>query len=509
MRNPLKLWWRHIRGPWTGYRVPATPFENYVIGRSKLFFLKSRYRLHNWLKAPPLLAPRLRTTVKRKARRSQRLLRVRGKKAFDGARRHLAQVDRRLIRLRYEMQSRVARRSRAIISAVMIVAPVVSFWLAPTWQDAVGAYFNPERFAVLRSLLSSTGGALVGATAIGFSVVMVAVQLNFARMPHGLFRRLTSDPRLLGAFAATFLLGIGVSALSLMPDASWVALALTAAAWGTLLILYLFLHGYWRALHLLNPAVQLGFISEDAQKDLQRWSRRAERLAPLLPFRHDGAPPKLDLRRLAFYKANPQWTVQAKRAVAHAISFARRYAEQNDFEVSGLALRIIVAINLSYIAAKGKTFVASNPIFDIPDASDAFINDALEHLRRLARISTSRQSEEGTRQVLATMAALAQVYLAIDYSAPGIETKEHSQLAASYLTGAVEAILPTNSPDLIMEGVRLIGSSARGFLAVEHPKEMTTLASKIGALSIMGVVKPEYRPVTLTAMCDPASDHVV
>ena len=150
----------------------------------------------------------------------------------------------------------------------------------------MGAYFNPDRFAVLRSLLASTGGALVGATAIGFSVVMVAVQLNFARMPHGLFRRLSSDPRLLGAFAATFLLAIGVSALSLLPDASWVAVAVIAAG----LILYLFLYGYWRGLHLLNPAVQLGFISGDATKDLQRWSRRAERLSPLLPIKDNGAP---------------------------------------------------------------------------------------------------------------------------------------------------------------------------------------------------------------------------
>ena len=74
------------------------------------------------------------------------------------------------------------------------------------------AYFNPERFTLLRNLLATTGGALVGATAIGFSVVMIAVQLNFARMPHGLFRKLSSDIRLLGTFAATFLLAIGVSA---------------------------------------------------------------------------------------------------------------------------------------------------------------------------------------------------------------------------------------------------------------------------------------------------------
>jgi hypothetical protein len=97
------------------------------------------------------------------------------------------------------------------------------------------------------------------------------------------------------------------------------------------------------------------------------------------------------------------WTGTARLAVAHAISFARRYAEQGDFEVSGHALQSVILINASYVAAKGKTFFVSNPIFDIPEASDGFINDTLEHLRRLARISTVRGDEEATRQILTTM----------------------------------------------------------------------------------------------------------
>jgi hypothetical protein len=232
--------------------------------------------------------------------------------------------------------------------------------------------------------------------------------------------------------------------------------------------LILFLYGYWRALYLINPAVQLGLLVEDAQNDLRRWARRAERMAPLLDLPvedgNDDSGSKHDLPRLAFYRANPIWTARARRAVAHAVSFARRYAEQDDFAVSGVALNSVVVINTSYIAAKGKTFFASNPFFDIPEASDAFINDTLEHLRRLAHASTGRRDEEATRQVLATMAALVQVYLGIDYA--NHDTKEHAQLAAGYLTGAVEGVAPRNAPDLLMEGVRLVGASARLFLAV-------------------------------------------
>jgi hypothetical protein len=431
MGNQFKFWWSCIRHAWRGCWTGANELAKRVIDRSRLLALKFWHRLRTRLKSyfcPRELALKVRRAARRKTALALYVLRVQRPKALERARRHLALVDRRLIGLRYDLQSRLARHRRIVIGATIVIAPIVSVWLAPLLQNAVGGYFNSERFPLLRGLLATTGGALVGATAIGFSVVMIAVQLNFARMPHGLFRRLSSDPRLLGAFAVTFVLAIGVSALSLVPDPSWAALALILAAWGTLLILILFLYGYWRALYLINPAVQLRLLVEGAQNDLRRWARRAERMAPLLdlPVEDGNGDPgsKHDLPRLAFYRANPLWTATARRAVAHAVSFARRYADQDDFAVSGVALNSVVVINTSYIAAKGKTFFASNPIFNIPEASDAFINDTLEHLRRLAHASTGRGDEEATRQVLATMAALVQVYLSIDYA--NHDTKEHA-----------------------------------------------------------------------------------
>jgi hypothetical protein len=170
-------------------------------------------------------------------------------------------------------------------------------------QKSVGEYFNAERFAVMRNLFATTGGALIGATAIGFSVVMIAVQLNFARIPQDLFRKLSSDVRLLGAFAATFLLAIGVAGLSLVPDATWSVTSLIGGVWATLLILILFFYGYRRALALINPRVQLGLIVAEARADLSRWTRRAQRMAPLLEEQTQG-PEQMahDLPRLAFFK---------------------------------------------------------------------------------------------------------------------------------------------------------------------------------------------------------------
>src|SRR6185437_7908250 len=103
--------------------------------------------------------------------------------------------------------------------------------VTPLVQNSVETYFDAERFATLRNVLAIIGGALIGATAIGFSIVMIAVQLNFARMPPGLFHKLSSDLRLLGAFALTFVLALGVALLALMPGPTWAAASLVAALW--------------------------------------------------------------------------------------------------------------------------------------------------------------------------------------------------------------------------------------------------------------------------------------
>jgi hypothetical protein len=276
---------------------------------------------------------------------------------------------------------------------------------------------------------------------------------------------------------------------------------------------------FYRSTHLLLDmsslpalAIQLGadgllalLQRPEVTASLRQWVRRSQRMAPLLnvPARDDAdndRRPEHDLPRMAFFRANPVWTREARRAVAHAVSFARRYAEQGDLEVSSRALEVVILINASCVTAKGKTFFASNPILDISEASDGFINETLEHLRRLAQVSTVRGDEEAIRQILAAMATLVRTYMTIDYADRYTGAKEHAQLAAGYLTTAVERVLPRNLPDVVMEGIRLTGASARLFLTVGRPNDITTLVEKIAAFSIAGIVKPDDRALTLTGM---------
>ena len=419
--------------------------------------------------------------------------------------RRLAMAERRITLMGFWLQQQMHRYGFTAAALTLAVLIAASWILASSLQTATAAYFNPARFAVLRNLFESAGGALIGATAIGFSVVMIAVQLNFARMPHGLFRKLSSDVRLLGAFAATFLLALCVSALALVPNADWSAIALIWAGWATVLILTLFFYGYRRALALINPDFQLGLIVADARRNLRRWAGRAQRMAPLFeePKKEeddDHSWSKHDLARVAFFRLNPQWTEVARRAVTHAMSFARRYSEQGDYEVTRSALNAIIMTNGLYVLAKGRTFFAHNLVFDIPQANDAFINDTLEQLRQFAQAATSRGDEEALRQVFRTFAALVQTYADIDYSLQYNETKEHSHLAASYLASAVQAVVPRGMTDVVMEGVRLIGTSAQVFLAVGDPNGVVSPAERIATFAGAGALKPELRAVTLSGM---------
>lgn len=422
-------------------------------------------------------------------------------------RRRYVLLFRRATIVRFQTLGWITRHRGIAALLAMLALLVVCFLVAPALQNALAAQFTtPQRIATLQTLVMTLGGAFIGATAIAFSVVMFAVQINFARMPYGLFQRLSSDVKLLGAFAATFLAAIAIASLSLFPDKTWLAFAVIGASYGTILILALFLYSYRRALLLINPLYQLRLLVERACEEMRIWDRRARRAAPLLEIEDnkDDEPAALrsshDRTRLVYFQANPYWTASAEQQIAHAISFARRYAEQGDYEVSGQALNAVIAIHASYVQTKGKTFFAHQLLLVNPLATDPFINDTLEHLRQTARIATTRRDEQQIEQTLAALAGLVRVYMAIDYSNEYAQEKHHAQLAAGYLTGAVQDIVPHNMPDVLMEGVRLMGQSAQLFLSVGQPNQIATLSEKIAAIAATGIVKESYRPVTLTGM---------
>lgn len=409
-------------------------------------------------------------------------------------------------RAKYRLAQWGLRYGSIVLAAVLLLLVSASAYLSPALQTVLGEHYATEQaIEGLRGLILNTGTALIGAAAIVTSLVLFAMQVNIERMPHGLFRRLSADPKLLGAFALAFLLAIGVASLSTFVDQTRLAHVVLAASWAIVFILISFMYAYRRALVLINPIRQLRILIHDTRRELRTWSRRAQRAMPLLE-REEAAGATSsptdsthDLARTAFFQINNRWTDGAKRAIRHAMSFARRYAEQGDHEVSGAALNAVIGINAAYIESKGKTFYANNPFVDNPLSSDSFINDTLEHLRQNAQSGIARRDEQQIEQTLQAMAALVRVYLGIDYSSQ-FATKSHAQLAAGYLASAVQAVVPHNMADVLLEGQRLMGQSAQYVLAHGDPNDIAVLSEKIALIACTGCAKEDYRPVTMEGM---------
>lgn len=420
--------------------------------------------------------------------------------------RRIATLWQHIYRTQYQLGVWKLRYGNIAFYAVLLLLVSATAYLSPVLQNVlIDFYSTGPELESLRSLILNVGSALIGAAAIVTSLVLFAMQVNIERMPHGLFRRLSADRRLLGAFALAFLLAVGVATLSTVVDQARLARVVLATSWAVVFILISFMYAYRRALVLINPLQQLGILIQDTRKELRAWARRAQRAMPLLECdesasaRTSALDSTHDLARTAFFQINNRWTDGTKRSVGHAMSFARRYAEQGDYEVSSAALNAVVGINAAYIDTKGKTFYDNNPFVENPFSSDDIINDTLEHLRQNLQGGIARRHEQQIELTLKAMAALVRVYLGIDYSSPHA-SKSHALLAAGYLASGVQSVIPHGMADVLLEGQRLMGQSAQYILAHGDPNDIATLSEKIALIACTGCANEDCRPVTMEGM---------
>ena len=154
-------------------------------------------------------------------------------------------------------------RRAEIVAWVVLVG--VGAKVLSEYRAEIAAWFAQPRLGGLQTLLVGTGTALIGGTAIAASLVLFAMQVNVERLPFGLFRRLSSDLKLLLAFAGSFGLAIGVASFSLISSPTNAAFVVGAAILFTLLILRSFLYAYRRSLALISPEYQLE-LTPDAMR---------------------------------------------------------------------------------------------------------------------------------------------------------------------------------------------------------------------------------------------------
>lgn len=397
-----------------------------------------------------------------------------------------------------------SRHGMKLIAITFLAAVAASVLLTPFLQTLAGGFFSKqENLGALKSLLGGVGSALIGAAAIAFSIIVFAMQTNVERMPHGLFKQFSSDRRLLCSFMGSFVTAIAIAGISLIPDASWAMPAILTAIWGIAVIVLFFLYAYRRALHLINPMEQLRIMSSTVSRDLRKWSRLADNASILL---REGVAPaakavgeeiQLDESKAAFYQANPQWVTVTHQAIHYGISYAKRFASQGDYEVTDAAFHHLILINAAYCAAKNGTFIGGHGFFAASGESDQTINTALEQLRQMMHDALSKGDERLAESTVRAFGGLYGVYLGIDYS--GRErSKHHALLASNYLGSAVESVVAHNMPDLMMQGIRIMGKASQVALKHMPPNDIGNLVKKIGTLSLVGVVKASHQPVTLT-----------
>jgi hypothetical protein len=393
----------------------------------------------------------------------------------------------------YRIRLAAVRWWPAIVASLLAVTFAAGAIAMALFDSAIGRLLGSQSaIEPVADLLLQMGAALIGATTIAFTLVMFAMQVNVERMPYGLFRRFGADPPLMSTFGLTFLLSISVAVASLVRSAQLVPWLLFGLAGTTVAILGLFLFAYRRALKLINPAEQLGFVVRGAQRDLAWWDRRAALAARRLPLK--GPPPDgdRDHARIAFFLANPRWTETARKAVEHAVAYARRYAEASDYDVCLVAFNGVVAINRAYIRAKGRSFVPTSPFFEIPDVDDGFLTHSLEELRQFVDVALARADERQTRLGLEACSVLCGHYAAVDYGAS--QTMTHAHLAMGYLTGAVQSVVPHGMTDVVMAGARYIGQAAWGMIARDGALHATSGIEALGAIGETMARKPEASP---------------
>jgi hypothetical protein len=338
---------------------------------------------------------------------------------------------------------------------------------------------------------------------------MFAMQVNVERLPYGLFRSLGADKKLLGYFIITVSLSIGISAVPLFEKEISVSRSMLLGFWGTVLVIFMFLSAYRRALLLINPLKQIQLMVSTAEKSLKVWQRRGDKLSPLIENQDEQneevdefsnrSKDDCDMGRVEFFKLNPHWSMEAEVAVQYAISISRTYAARGDHQIAEAALNAIVKVHKKYITARGRTFFKTNFFIENPLSNEPFLTKTLEQLRQNIFVSISRGDEQQIIQTYRSFTGLVYAYSDADYG-KGYGELFPPVLAAGYLASAVKATIPHKLPDVLMEGARQMALVARPVIASTDQDTKASILDELQNLAIVGIAGNEYRAVTLTCL---------
>lgn len=350
----------------------------------------------------------------------------------------------------------------------------------------------------LSNLFLNTGTALIGASAIVFTLIIFTLQVNIERMPYGLFNTLSSDKKILLSFILTVLLSLSIAIFSVLIDQynkqffSFLYLLFIA------LIINLFLFAYKRSLHLINPIKQLDLLKDISIKNMHYYLRIYKKIATSIIINQieKDTYSKHDLKKYYFFKNNSQWLDIPKNTIKYTISLIILNTKNNDYEVIEKALNTLIEIQNEYIKIKENTFFTNKLLFEDNKSHDQFINDLLEELRKLLNFAKAEKNELLIEKTLLSMSKLSVLYSSINYNTDDYyHSKYHMELASSYLNNGVKDILELNMTDVFMECCTFLENTLYSYIKINRTMYASSSLETISILASLGTLNEKHEPI--------------
>lgn len=344
---------------------------------------------------------------------------------------------------------------------------------------------NSDSLKSLQAIFLSVGSALIGSTAIIFSIIIFTLQVNNERVPHGVFKKLSTDKKLFASFIFALIFSICIATSSFL-SAKYALCTIQTAILFFVIILCCFIYSYTRALKLISPIYQLETIVKDAKDDLLKWSMNYEKN-------------KKNITKYDFFNNHPSWTDNAKQDVIYCNSYAKKLIEKNDYETSKEALKSIAKINATYVEVKNQAFVRRRSFSDSLSSNDKFIEDTLEEIRQNIQDGLARNDERFIINNLEILQELHYIYSNIQYiNSRG--DRFASSLASFYLIEGLEASISHNISNVMLSGIRLLSVVTEKEIIDGESQNIRNIVKIIADLACCGIIDKKLEPIAKSAL---------
>lgn len=339
-----------------------------------------------------------------------------------------------------------------IVSIILIYVTVIINTTVEYIPDA-------ETFKSLQPIFLNVGSALIGSTAIIFSIIIFTLQVNNERVPYGVFIKLSRDKKLFALFITALILSVCIAIFSFL-SAKYALYTIQIAILFFVIILSCFIYSYTRALDLISPIFQLESIVKHAKDELLKCSKEYENN-------------KKNISKYEFFNSNPNWADGAKQDIIYCNAYAKKLIEKNDYDTSKTALKSIVKINAIYVEVNNQ----------------AFIENTLEEIRQNIQDGLARNDEIFIKDNFEILKDLHFCYSGRDRG-----------LAYFYLIEGVKNSISHNIPDVLLAGIRLLSKVAQKEIIDGKSETIRSILKIISDLACYGIIDKKLDSITKDAL---------